>query len=297
MNLFKKVAPAAAASIIVMSTFSCSNKETAEKLARQEAVNAATREELAEAVSQRDELIALVGEINDDMARIRDVEGVMANTVYMEGDMPTKREQLRADLASIQRTLLERRERLAQLEEQLKRSNLNNSNLTATINSLREQIDAKDSEIQRLNTELSQANRTIGSLTSRVDSLNTSVAEANDARYEAEQVSENLTNELNTCFYAVGSKKELKENKIIETGFLRKTKIMRGDFDKNFFSEADKRTLTRLPLHTKKSPKILTNQPVGSYTIDKENGQYVLNINDPTEFWSLSNYLVIEVDN
>lgn len=297
MNLFKKVAPAAAASIIVMSTFSCSNKETAEKLARQEAVNAATREELAEAVSQRDELIALVGEINDDMARIRDVEGVMANTVYMEGDMPTKREQLRADLASIQRTLLERRERLAQLEEQLKRSNLNNSNLTATINSLREQIDAKDSAIQRLNTELSQANRTIGSLTSRVDSLNTSVAEANDARYEAEQVSENLTNELNTCFYAVGSKKELKENKIIETGFLRKTKIMRGDFDKNFFSEADKRTLTRLPLHTKKSPKILTNQPVGSYTIDKENGQYVLNINDPTEFWSLSNYLVIEVDN
>lgn len=297
MNLFKKVAPAAAASIIVMSTFSCSNKETAEKLARQEAVNAATREELAEAVSQRDELIALVGEINDDMARIRDVEGVMANTVYMEGDMPTKREQLRADLASIQRTLLERRERLAQLEEQLKRSNLNNTNLTATINSLREQIDAKDSEIQRLNTELSQANRTIGSLTSRVDSLNTSVAEANDARYEAEQVSENLTNELNTCFYAVGSKKELKENKIIETGFLRKTKIMRGDFDKNFFSEADKRTLTRLPLHTKKSPKILTNQPVGSYTIDKENGQYVLNINDPTEFWSLSNYLVIEVDN
>lgn len=286
-----------AASLLAVSSFSCTNKENAEKLAQQEAVNAATREELAQAVNQRDELLSLVTEINNDIARIRDVEGVMAQSVYMQGDMPTQQEQLKADLASIQRTLQERREKLAQLEDQLRRSNLNNSNLTATINSLREQIDAKDAEIKRLNDQLSAAIGKIGTLTNQVDSLNTTVATANDARYEAEQVSENLANELNTCYYAVGSKKELKENKIIETGFLRKTKIMRGDFDKDFFTEADKRTLTRLPLHTKKEPKILTNQPVGSYTLAKENDQYVLTITNPADFWSLSNYLVVEVNN
>lgn len=297
MRIVRRMVPLMAASLLAVSSFSCTNKENAEKLAQQEAVNAATREELAQAVSQRDELLSLVTEINNDIAKIRDVEGVMSSSVYMQGDMPAQREQLKADLASIQRTLQERREKLAQLEDQLRRSNLNNTNLTATINSLREQIDAKDAEIKSLNDKLSEAMGKISTLTSQVDSLNTTVASANEARYEAEQESENLANELNTCYYAVGSKKELKDNKIIETGFLRKTKIMRGEFDKDFFTEADKRTFTRLPLHTKKEPKILTNQPVGSYTLVKENEQYVLSITNPADFWSLSNYLVIEVNN
>lgn len=296
MNFLRNIAPAATAVLLAVTSLSCVNKENERKLAQEEAMNAATREELAEAVSQRDELLTLVTDINADMARIHDVEGVMSNSVYMEGDVPNQREQLRADLASIQRTLQERRERLAQLEEQLKRSNLSNTNLTNTINSLRAQIDQKDSEITRLSGELSQANAKIGALTTQVDSLSSTVVSANDARFEAEQQSENLSNELNTCFYAVGSKKELKENKIIETGFLRKTKIMRGEFDKDFFTEADKRTLTRLPLHTKKEPKILTNQPSGSYTLQSEDGQYVLTITNPDEFWKLSNYLVIQVN-
>lgn len=293
---FKILTPLAAIAIMAMTATSCGKKQADSQLAREAAVNAATREELAEAVNQRDELLALVAEINGDMTRIQEVEGLMSNSVYMNGDMPTNKEQLRADLASIQRTLQERRERLAELEEQLKCSNLSNSNLTTTITSLRQQIDAKDSEITRLNTELSDAKVQITQLNTRVDSLSSTVASTTDSLKEAERMSTQLTNELNTCYYAIGSKKELKENKIIETGFLRKTKIMKGDFDKDFFTEADKRQLTKLPLHTKKEPKILTNQPSGSYTLQSENGQYVLTITNPAEFWSLSNYLVIQIN-
>ncbi len=295
MKFMQCIMPAAAAALLaICSLASCSNKDK-EKLAQDEAINAATREELAQALNQRDELLQLVNEINDDMVRIKDIEGVLSSSVYMEGDMPTQREQLRADLASIQKTLKDHRDRLTVLEEKLRKSNLDNNNLTATINNLRQQIDEQAAEINTLTANLNEARTQIGQLSSAVDSLSNTVNAVTDARNQAEQRSENLINEMNTCYYACGSKKELKEHKIIETGFLRKTKIMKGEFEKDFFTMADKRKLTRLPLHAKKA-KILTNQPSGSYKLEKEDGLMVLTISDPESFWSLSNYLVIEID-
>ena len=128
-----------------------------------------------------------------------------------------------------------------------------------------------------------------------MDSLNTTVTTVTEQKDKAEQQSVDLANELNTCYYAVGSKKELKENGIIETGFLRKTKIMEGDFDRNFFTTADKRTLTTIPLHSNKA-KVLTNQPESSYVIEDQGGQKVIRVTNPDSFWSLSNYLVVQID-
>ena len=91
------------------------------------------------------------------------------------------------------------------------------------------------------------------------------------------------------------SSKELKEHKILETGFLRKSKLLKGNFDQSFFTTADKRTLTVLNLHSKKA-KVLTNPPSGSYEIIDNNGQKALRILNPDSFWALSNYLVIEID-
>ncbi len=40
----------------------------------------------------------------------------------------------------------------------------------------------------------------------------------------------------------------------------------------------------------------MTNHPAGSYTLEKDaQNQYVLRINNPQEFWSVSKYLVIIV--
>ncbi len=70
---------------------------------------------------------------------------------------------------------------------------------------------------------------------------------------------------------------------------------MESDFDQNFFTKADKRTLTQIDLNSTKA-EILTNQPAGSYSIDNANGHKVLRITNPALFWSLSNYLVIKID-
>jgi hypothetical protein len=50
-----------------------------------------------------------------------------------------------------------------------------------------------------------------------------------------------------------------------------------------------------VPLYAKKA-RILTTHPKNSYSLEKVDGQYVIEILDKKAFWSVSNYLVVEVD-
>ena len=255
----------------------------------------ASREELAQAVADRDQLLSLVNDINQGMEQIKQLENILSVSNNIPGETLSQREQVQSDIAAIQKALQDRREKLEALEKKLSKSSSENSNLRKTIAGLRAQIDSQTEEIALLKGNLGEAQMKIGELDAAVDSLKTTVTAVTDERNQAQEESVMLANELNTCYYAIGSKSELKERKIIETGFLRKTKLLKGDFDQNFFTTADKRTLSRIALHSKKA-EILTNQPSGSYIINDDNGQKVLVITNPDAFWSLSNYLVVKID-
>ncbi len=274
--------------VLVLS--GCSNKQKEEE-ARQQAD--ATKAELIAAVNDRDQLLNLVNEISSGMEQIKQLENIL--TVSGGTETPGQKEQIKADIAAIQQTLQERREKLAELEKKLASSSQSNASLKQTIASLRAQIDSQSSEITDLRSNLDQAKTRIGSLDAAVDSLNTTVSTVVAERDSTEQQNTALANELNRWYYAIGTKSELKENRIIETGFLRKTKIMKGDFDKSFFTVADKRTLTTIDLNSDKA-EVLTNQPASSYVMGDTNGHKVLRITNPAAFWSLSNYLVIKID-
>ncbi len=268
----------------------CSNKEKEEEARRQAD---ASRAELVAAVADRDELLNLVNEISTGMEQIKQLENILS--VSGGDETPGQRQQIKSDIAAIQKTLQERREKLEELENKLAASSQSNQSLKKTINNLRAQIDSQTAEIGSLRSNLDEAKATIGSLGAQVDSLNTTVSTVVAQRDSTDQQNVALQNEMNLCYYAIGTKSELKENRIIETGFLRKTKLMKGDFDRNFFTVADKRTLTTLDLNSDKA-EILTNQPAGSYVISEGNGHKVLRITNPAAFWSLSNYLVIKID-
>jgi len=278
--------------VAVIGFTACDNgkNKAKEDIAAQE-----VNQELAAAVADRDQLISLVGEINQGMEQIKQLENILTVSNNLPGETATQREQIQSDIAAIQKALQDRREKLAELEKKLQASSRDNSSMRKTIASLRAQIDSQSEEIALLKDNLGQAKARIGELDAAVDSLSTTVTTVTDERNIAQEENVNLANELNTCYYAIGSKSELKGRRIIETGFLRKTKLMKGDFDQSFFTTADKRTLTRIALHSKKA-EILTNQPEGSYVIDDDNGQKVLVITNPDAFWSLSNYLVIKID-
>ena len=264
------------AAIIALSA--CTDKK---KEAEAKAQADATREELIQAVNDRDELLNLMSEITSDMEQIKSLENIL--TVSGEQENPDRRAQIRANMAAIQKTLEERREALADLEKKLNVSVKANAGLKKTIASLRAQIDSQAAEINSLKASLGEATEKIGSLDNAVDSLNTTVSRVTADRDSVAKVSVDLANELNLCYYAIGTNKELKENKILESGFLRKTKIMQGDFDQSFFTAADKRTLTSIDLNAKKA-KVLTNQPTDSYVIEDVNGHKVLRITNPAAF-------------
>lgn len=254
-----------------------------------------TRDSLQQVIADQDSLLALLNDLGSGMEQIKSLENILSSE-QIQSETPDRREKIKRDMADIQRELNNRRQRLAELEARLSKSNSNNANLRQAIVSLKSQIAAQTSTIESLRHDLAAANIYIEQLTENVDSLNTTVVNTIEEKNLVEQENVELTNQLNTCYYAIGSKSELKNQKIIETGFLKKTKIMPEDFQKGYFTSADQRTLHSLPLHSKKA-KVLTQQPSDSYTITEDaNGMKVLNITNPQEFWSTYKYLVIQID-
>ncbi|MBD5211025.1 MAG: hypothetical protein HDS77_07150 [Bacteroidales bacterium] len=253
------------------------------------------RDSLQQVVAYQDSLLSLINEIGDGMQQIKMMENILSSE-NIQSETPDRRDRIKNDMADIQRELNERAKRLSELEARLNKSNSNNAQLRQAISSLKEQIASQVTTIESLRKDLASANIYIDQLTQNVDSLNTEVANTIEQKEEVEQKNVELTNQLNECYYVIGSKSELKQHSIIETGFLKKTKIMPDDFQRSYFTAADQRTLTSIPLHSKKA-KVLTNQPAGSYDIVTEtDGMKVLKIKNPAEFWSTYKYLVIQID-
>ena len=281
-----------------MTIWSCSNdsKQNEEQIALQDTINA-NKEALVKAIADRDSLFSLINDISDDMDQIKSLENILASNTWT-GETSSKKEKIKNDLQILKNTLQQRQQKLNELEKKLKDSKLTNTKLEKTIETLKTQIAEHQVEIENLNTALTSAKGQIVKLENDKDSLNKTITTVSAEKAKVEEIAEEAitnVNELNKCFYAIGSKKELKQNKILESGFLKKTKVMQGEYDQNFFSVADKRTLKKINLHSKKA-KILTNHPANSYELQDVDGQKTLLITNPSIFWNLSNYLVIQID-
>lgn len=275
----------------------------ADRLRESEEQNAQLKGDLRETLATQDSLLVLMNDISDGMAQIKDLEKIISTPGTLSGESTSRKEQIRNDMIAIQQALQERRERLAELEKRLAASGSENTTLKRTVANLKAQIADQTTEIATLTNQLASANirieeltTTVSDLSHRADSLSTDLTEESAARQAAEAQALAAENELNTVYYAIGTNKELKEKDIISSGFLRKTKIMKGDFDMDYFTAADRRNLTEINTHAKKA-QVMTSQPKDSYVITEDaNGQKILRITNPSKFWQLSNFLVIKVD-
>lgn len=293
------------AALVVMagiSSMSSCKKDKAEvaKVNQDSIDNLALTDSLATIRAEKDTLAALMMEVSDGMNQILDMQNQMS-VENLNSDSPDKKIQLRNNILAIQQGIVEQKQRVAQLEKRLKQSTNYSDAMKKQIASLKQQLDHQESIINSLTAQLQAAHVTIKNLNTKVDSLNTENAHVTSAynsasarAQEETQRANNLVNEMNVCYYVVGSKKELKRQKIIETGFLKKTRVMEGDFTQSYFTKADKRTLNRIALHSKKA-EIMSRHPSGSYVIEDEGGQKVLKITNPSRFWELSNYLVVKI--
>ena len=247
---------------------------------------------LQKIIEQRDQ------EINDMVAILNDVEeGFRAInkaedrvTLAKDGEGENKQAQIRENIQFIQQRMEQNRELIAKLQQQMRESSFKSSELKRTVDNLIKQMQEKDEQLKQLRAELEAKDIHIAELDQTINDLNTNVS---DLKSESEQKSQTIDSQdkqLNTAWFAFGSKKELKAQ-----GILVKGKVLQGNFNKNFFTKIDIRVDKEIKLYSK-SAKILTMHPSSSYTLATDaKDQYVLRITNPQLFWSTSKYLVIQV--
>ena len=162
---------------------------------------------------------------------------------------------------------------------------------------LQNEIEEKTQLITSLQESLAKRDVRIAELDEAVTNLTGQVEHLTTENEQQKEVLMTQDEALNTVYYALGTNKELKEQKIVEGGGLFSSKkVMEGEFNKNYFTAVDMRKLHDIPFDSKKA-KLLTNHPEGTYELQKDNEGYLtLVITNPDSFWSLSRYLVVELN-
>lgn len=250
--------------------------------------------EYKEATSFNDSLMLLMGDIYTGLDSINTQEGLLYG--LNQGDNANRRAEIRKNLSNIRARLAANRALLDQLEKRAKESGQENAVLQKTIASLRQHIASQDEKIAKLEKDLSAAQGQIETLNTQVAETQEQVRTETAAKEVAQQQAVEAENLANVCYYAIGTNKELKKNKILEKKFLGATKVLQGDFNSAYFTKADKRTLTSIRTNSKKV-EIKSNMPKDSYTIvDNADGTKTVSITNPNKFWSLTPYLVVQVN-
>lgn len=279
-------------SVCVALLSSCGNRAQNEALKAQ-------NDSLTMALTERDleleSIMSAFNEVQEGFRLINEAENrVDLNTGVVEGSSISSK--IKEDIRFISEKLQSNREQIAKLEEQLKNSKYATTQMKKALANLNQELEAKTQQIATLQTELASKNIRIAELDDIVAGLNENVK---DLVAENEVKSATVASQdkaLNTAWFVFGTKSELKEQKIISSKFLQKTKVLEGDdFNKDYFTQIDIRTDKTIKLYSK-TAELLTIHPEGSYELVKDaNGMLTLQITNPNKFWSVSRYLVILV--
>ena len=281
---------------VLMSAISC-NVERSEKYQ----TLLAERDSLyTEAVASKggfDQALNTINEIEAALESVRAAEGI----IMMESEEGNTNKAV-SEINAIQQTLRENRNKIANLEKELASQGAQSKALNQTVSRLKKQLEEKDTYINSLKNELEQSRQQIADLNSQVSDLNSQVSDLTEnidmlnVQAAAQQATiENQDAELNAVWLCIATQQVLKDNGIIKGGVFQSKEISKEGFDISFFTKADKRDLTSIPLNTRKA-KIITTHPEDSYEIvENEEGSKILNIKNQEAFWDLSKYLVVSI--
>lgn len=250
---------------------------------------------LAERDAELDGIMEAFNEVQEGFRLINEAE----NRVDLQSgslERGSNVQKVKEDIRFITDKLQANREQIAKLEEQLKNSKYNSSQLKKAIANLNKELEVRTQQIETLQAELAAKNIRIAELDDAVAGLNQDVSNLTAENEAKAAIVAGQDKALNTAWFVFGTNSELKEQKIISKKFLQKTQVLKdSDFNKNYFTQIDIRRDKEIKLYAKDA-KLLTTHPTGTYELAKdEKGQLILVITNPSKFWSVSRYLVIEV--
>lgn len=229
-----------------------------------------------------EEMLYTINRVEEGFRAINEAQGRI--NLDAVGSEKSRTESIENDFAYINETLQRNKQEIENLRAQLSKNQGAYKQLKSMLDNLQAQFDKKSAELEAMQAELSK--RDI-----RIEQLDRTVEQLAQSNERSEQTIEIQDAELNTVWYAIGTKRELKDENILKSGdVLRATNANLG-----YFTKADLRELRTINTYARRA-KLLTTHPEGSYKLERDaNKQYVLTITDAVAFWSVSKYLVIQV--
>ena len=257
--------------------------------------NQANKEELAE-------LNSIISTVSAGLDSIAIQEGILYSGKTRDG-VALNRNQIIANINSMAEILKRQREKIQSLQDSLamRSANSNKSSqsivkLQNVIAFLNKQLAEKDNEIQSLRRDVNSKNKDINQLRTSLSDMRNRAEKAENRTQVVTQALAKQDEIINECYIKIGTKKQLVASGLLKGGFLQKKKVNYEDVDKSKFNAVDIRKFREVTLKSN-NPKILTPQPSNNSFHFEENGDgtCTLVITNPTQFWSVSNFLIIQL--
>jgi chromosome segregation ATPase len=234
------------------------------------------------------DMLETLNSVEDGFRAINEAQGRV--TLERRGEGANASERIKENMQFIQSTMEQNRALIKKLRQQLSKSTVKADALQKALDNLQRELEQKTERIAQLQAELEAKDIHIQELDQRVTELNTDVTNLTEENVHHQQTISNQDRELHSAWFVFGTKKELKEQRILEGG-----RVLQSNFNKDYFTKIDIRVQKEIKLYSK-SAEIKTAHPAGSYVLERDaDKQYVLRITDPQKFWSTSKYLVILV--
>ena len=243
------------------------------------------------------ELNSVLATIATGLDSIAIQENILFTNKGRDGVM-LNRQQIAANLKSMADILARQRTKIKILQDSLanKNSSEGMERLKKVIEFLNLQLAEKDQVIKSLRANLNNSKKDILQLHTTLNDMKTRVSSAENKAQILTTALSQQDEVINECYVKIGTKKQLSAAGLLKGGFLQKKKVNYEGMDKSKFNAVDIRKFREITLKSK-NPKILTPQPsTRSFHFEESgDGNCTLVITNPTLFWSVSNFLIIQL--
>ena len=276
--------------LILLLTVSCNNA----KLEQLKNENEDMKSQLGRQEEDLNNFMQVFNDIEENLAQGRLKEKLIVKNSG-NNENGNRVEMVKNDIRAIDNLMQQNRENLKNLSDKLKSSKGENNQFKRMIENFEVMIKEKDREILVMVGQLEDLNY-------EVQDLYSSISDLKLKNLKQGKLIDQQKDKLNTAWYIIGTKKELKAKNIItkEGGFIGigGVKKLNQDFEVEYFTKIDTREKSIFQINGKKV-KLITPHPNHSYLIRKIEGEKnysSFEITLPDEFWKNSKYLVLVVD-
>ncbi len=280
--------------LVFLSGCGNSNSEIGRLIAERDSLRNETASQ-TERLNNYEQTVSLLNNALDSIAY--EEKMIFVNVENLE--MPVTKDIVKQNLERFENILSHQKNHIRQLEAKLQAANDSTNRALGLISHLKEQISAKDVQIAQLKKEIEKKNVDIARLQEQVESQqftinsqSVTIDELNKRNHKQNEALAKQDAILNNGYVLIGTKSDLQRKGVLKKGHLVADAIM----DRSKFWQIDMRTWKEVTF-TAKKPRILTNMPVSSYEITTSGDKnFTLHIINPSDFWKISSYLVIQTD-